>query len=91
LPNELATFGSVIVEGLVRPLARDQNPASGDTQVFKLMGFALAPSGSGRGPGAFGLNSVQQPYRTPGRARGDLQFGVQPLGVVALSIRGVLV
>ena len=39
---------------------------------------------------AFGLNAVEQPHRTPRRARGDLQFGMQPPGMVALGVGGVL-
>jgi hypothetical protein len=41
--------------------------------------------------GALGLDAVEQPHRTPGRARGDLEFGVQSPGVIALSIRRVFV
>ena len=37
------------------------------------------------------MDAVEQPYRTPGRARGDLEFGVQSPGVIALSIRRVFV
>jgi hypothetical protein len=37
------------------------------------------------------LDSIEQPHRTPGRARSDLQFGVQSVGVVALSVGGVLI
>ena len=41
-------------------------------------------------PGAVGLDAVEQPHRAPGRAWGDLEFSVEPPGVVALGVGGVL-
>jgi hypothetical protein len=35
LPNKFATFGPVIIQGLVGPLARAQHAAPGNPQVFK--------------------------------------------------------
>ena len=90
LPNEFAAFGAVILQRFVGPFPGDEDAASGDAEVFGLVGFALAPPGGHGVPGAVGLDSVEQPYRAPGRARGDAQFGVQPVGVVAVGVGGVL-
>ena len=65
LPNEFAAFGAVVIEGLVGPFAGDQDAASGDAQVFGLVGFALAASGCHGVPGAVGLDAVEQPHRAP--------------------------
>ena len=91
LPNEFGPFCAVIVEGLIGPLAGDQDAASGDAQVFGLVGFALAASRRHGVAGAFGLDSVEQPHRTARRARRDAEFGVEPVGVVAVGVGGVLV
>lgn len=48
LPNELGAFGAVVGRGLVGPLARDQDAASGDAEVFGLVRVALH-----RGEGVF--------------------------------------
>ncbi len=72
LPNECAAFGAVVIQALVGPLAGDQDATAGDAQVFGLVGLALAPPRGHGVPGAVGLDSVEQPHRTPGRARGDL-------------------
>ena len=37
-----------------------------------------------------GLDAVEQPHRTSRRARRDLQFGVQPPGVITVGVGGVL-
>ena len=66
LPNEFAAFGSVVIEGLVGPLPGDQHAASGDAQVFGLVGFAFAVSGGHGVAGAFGLDAVEEPYRAAG-------------------------
>ena len=65
LPNKFATFGPVFVEGLVGPFTGDEDAASGDAQVFGFVGFALAVPGGHGVPGAVGLDSVEQPHRTP--------------------------
>jgi hypothetical protein len=44
--------------------------------VLGLVGFALAASRRHGVPGAFGLNTVQQPHRTTRRTWSDLQLGV---------------
>jgi hypothetical protein len=36
------------------------------------------------------LDAIEQPHRTAWRARGDPEFGVEPVGVVALGVGGVL-
>ena len=54
------------------------------------MGLALAVPGGHGVAGAFGLDAIEQPHRTPGRARGDPEFGVEPMGMVALGVGGVL-
>jgi hypothetical protein len=61
LPNEFAAFGAVVVEGFVGPFAGDQDAASGDAEVFGLVGFALAASRGHGVSGAFGLDAVEQP------------------------------
>ena len=91
LPNEFAALGTVIIQAFVGPLARDQHPAPGNTQVFELVSFALAASGCHGVSSALGLDPIKQPYRTARRARGDLQFGVQPMDVIPLCIGGALV
>jgi hypothetical protein len=90
LPNESAALGPVVIEVLVRPLAGHQDASPGDAEVFGLVGFALAPSGGQGVSGAVGLDAIEQPHRTPGRAWGDLEFGVQAVGVVAVGVGGVL-
>jgi hypothetical protein len=62
LPNKFAAFGAVVVQGFVGPLPGDQDAASGDAEVFVLMGFALAPSGRHGVSGTFGLDAVEQPH-----------------------------
>jgi hypothetical protein len=37
---------------------------------------------------AFGLDAVEQPYGAAGRARSDLEFGVQALEVIPLGVGG---
>jgi hypothetical protein len=90
LPNEFAAFGAVVIQGLVGPLPRDQDTTASDAQVFGPVRLVLAVARSHGMSDAFGLNAVEQPHRTPRRARGDLQFGVQPSGVVAVGVGGVL-
>jgi hypothetical protein len=90
LPNEFATFGAVIVEGLVGPLAGDEDAAAGDAQMVELVGFAFAPSGGHGVSGAFGLDAVEQPYQAPRRAGGDLELSVQPPDVLSLGVGGAL-
>jgi hypothetical protein len=41
LPNECATFGAVVIEGLVGPFAGNQDAASGYAKVFGVVSFAL--------------------------------------------------
>jgi hypothetical protein len=65
LPNEFPAFGAMVLEGLVRPFPGDEHAASGDTQVFEFVGVAFASSGCHGVPGAFGLDAVEKPYRTP--------------------------
>ena len=65
LPNECAAFGAVVIEGLVGPLAGDQDSAPGDAQVFGFVGLALAPPGCHGVSGAAGLDAVEQPCRAP--------------------------
>jgi hypothetical protein len=91
LPNKFAAFGAVIVEGFVRPLSGDEHTASGDAEVLELVGFALAPPGCHGAARAFGLDAIQQPHWTAGCTRGDLEFGVQSMSMVALGISGVLI
>jgi hypothetical protein len=50
------------------------------------MGFAFAVPESHGVPGALGLDAVEQPHRTPRRARRDAQFGMQPPGMIPLPI-----
>ena len=64
LPNEFAAFGAVVIQGLVRPFAGDQDAASGDAEVFGLVGLAFAASGCHGVAGALGLDAVEQPERT---------------------------
>jgi hypothetical protein len=89
LPNEGGAFGAVVVEGLVRPLARDQDAAAGDAEVFGLVGLALALSRRGGQPGAGGLDAVEQPDSAAGRARGYAELGDEAAGVFALPFGGV--
>jgi hypothetical protein len=70
LPNKFTAFGSVIVEGLVRPFAGDQNAPSGNTQVLEFVSVSFAPAGSHGVAGAFGLDSVQKPYGQRGEHGG---------------------
>jgi hypothetical protein len=91
LPNERAALGPVVVEGFVRPFPGDEDAASGDAQVFGLVGFALAPPGCHGVPGAMGNDAIKQPHRTPWRAGGDAEFGVEAVGVVAVGVGGVFV
>jgi hypothetical protein len=42
LPNEFAAFVTVVIEGFVGPFPRDEDAASGDAEVFGLVGFTLA-------------------------------------------------
>jgi hypothetical protein len=72
LSNECAAFGAVIVEGFVGPFPGDEDAAPGDAKVFDFVGVAFASSGCHGVPGAFRLDSVEQPYRTPWRAWGEL-------------------
>jgi hypothetical protein len=66
LANEFTAFDAVIVQGFVGPLSGDQHPAPGNAQVFQLVSFAFALPGSHGVSGAFGLDAIQQPHRTPG-------------------------
>jgi len=43
LPNEFAAFGPVVIQRLVRPLSRYEDPSPGDAQVFGFVSLALAP------------------------------------------------
>ena len=65
LPNEGAAFGSVVIQALVGPLAGHEDATAGDTQVFGLVGLAFAPPRCHGVAGAAGLDSVEQPHRTP--------------------------
>ena len=89
LPNKFAPLGAVIGEALVGPLSGDQHPAPGDAEVLGAVRFALAASRRHRVPGPVGLNAIEQPDRTPRRARRDLQLGLQPASVIALGIGGL--
>jgi hypothetical protein len=89
LPNELPTLSAVIGETLVGPLAGDQHAAPRDAEVLGAVRFALAASRRHRVPGPLGLDAIEQPDRTPWRARRDPQLGVQPASVIALSIGGL--
>jgi hypothetical protein len=91
LPNEFPAFCAVIIEGLVGPFSGDQHTASGDAQVFGLVGLAFAASWRHGVSGPFGLDSVEQPHWTSRGARRHPEFGVQPVGVIALGVGGVLV
>jgi hypothetical protein len=91
LPNKCSTLGPVVIEGLVRPFPGDKDATAGDAQVFGLVRLAPAPPGCHRVLGALGLDAVEQPHRTPRRARGDAEFGVEPVGVVAVRVGGVLI
>jgi hypothetical protein len=66
LPNKFATFGAVVIEGFVGPFAGDQDPASGDAEVLRLVGFSLAATWGHGVPCALGLDAVEQPDRAPG-------------------------
>jgi hypothetical protein len=65
LPNKRAALGPVIIQRLIRPLSRHQDPSPGNAQVLGLVGLALAPSGGHGVSGAVGLDSVEQPHRAP--------------------------
>jgi hypothetical protein len=91
LPNEFATFGAVIVEGFVGPFAGDQDAAPSDPQVFESVSFAFAASRGHGVPGTLGLDPIQQPHRTARRARGDPEFGMQPVGMITLGVGGVFI
>ena len=91
LPNEFAAFGTMIIQSFVGPFAGDQDAASGDAQVFGLVCFAFAASRCHGVSGAFGLDSVEQPHRAARRAGRHAELGVEPVGVVALGVCGVLV
>jgi hypothetical protein len=54
------------------------------------MCFALAMSRCHGVPGALGLDPIEQPHGAAGRAGSYLEFGVQPVDVVALGVSGVL-
>ena len=88
LPNEFTAFGAVVMQGFVGPFAGDQDAAAGDAQVVGLVGLALAPSRGHGVPGAVGLDAIEQPHRAPRRARCDLQFCMQPSGMIALPVGG---
>ena len=66
LPNEFAAFSAVIIEGLVRPFPGDQHAAPSNTQMFHLVGFALALAGCHGVPGALGLDAIEKPDRAAG-------------------------
>jgi len=90
LPNKFATLSSVVLQGLVRPFPGHEDTAPGDAEVFGLVCLAFAPPRGHGVSGAVGLDSVEQPHRTPRRARRDPQLGVQPVGVIMLPVgRGV--
>ncbi|MDQ4030789.1 MAG: hypothetical protein M3332_00380 [Actinomycetota bacterium] len=91
LPNEFASFGAVIIKRLVGPFAGDQDAASGDAQVFGLVGLALAASRCHGVPSALGLNPVEKPHRAARGARGYAEFGVELVGVIALGMGGVFI
>jgi hypothetical protein len=74
----------------VGPLPGDQDATAGDAEVFGFVGLAFAVPGSHGVPGSLGLDAVEQPHRTAWRAQGDLEFGVQPAGMIPLPIRGSL-
>ena len=65
LPNEFAALGAVVIEGLVGPLPRHEDAASGDAEVFGLVGLALAAPRDQGVAGAAGLDAIEQPHRTP--------------------------
>jgi hypothetical protein len=58
--------------------------------MFESVHFALAAPRDHGVSSALGLDPIQQPHRTTRRARGDLQFGVQPVGVMPLSLCDVV-
>jgi hypothetical protein len=91
LPNEFAAFSPVILQRFVGPFAGDEDAAAGDAEVFGLVGLALAPSRDHGVPGAVGLDAVEKPHRAPRRARGNLQFRVQPPGMVTVGVDRVLI
>jgi hypothetical protein len=72
LPNKRAALSPMIAKGFVGPFARDEDAAPGDAEVFGFVGFALASPGGQGVSGTVGLDSIEQPYRAPRRARGDL-------------------
>jgi hypothetical protein len=76
LPNEFAAFGAVVVKGFVGPFPGDQDAASGDAEVFVLVGFVLASAGGCGVSGAVGLDAVEQPHRAVRGAWGDLELDV---------------
>ncbi|OLM08274.1 hypothetical protein Ae505Ps2_6253 [Pseudonocardia sp. Ae505_Ps2] len=84
LPNERRPFRAVVGQGLVGPLAGDEDAASGDAEVFGLVRFARAMPGCRSGSGALGFDAVEQPDRAARRARRDREFGGQAAGVLAL-------
>jgi hypothetical protein len=61
--------GAVIGQRLAGPLARDQHPAPGITEVIGIVGLALAPAGDQARPGVLGLDAVPEPVRAGRRAR----------------------
>jgi len=90
LPNKFATLSAVVIQGFVGPLSRDQDAAPRDAEMLGLVGFALAAPGRHRVPGPFGLDAIEQPDRTPWRARRNSQFGMQPASVLTVRIGGLL-
>jgi hypothetical protein len=58
--------------------------------MLGLVGFALAAPGRHRVPGPLGLDAIEQPDRTPWRARRDPQLSMQPASVLTVRIGGPL-
>jgi hypothetical protein len=78
----LFPVGPVVGQRLAGPLAGDQDPATGITEVISVVGLALAPAGDQAGPGVLGLDAVAEPVRAPWRARLEAQRLSQPRGVL---------
>jgi hypothetical protein len=89
LPNEFTALARWSSRVFVGPFAGDQDAASGDAEVLRLVGFALAASGCHGVPGAFGLDAIEQPDGATRRAGCDQEFGVQPAGMVVFRVGGV--
>ena len=57
---------AVVGEGLARPFAGDQDPATGVAEMLTAVGLALARPGPQASPGVLGLDAVAQPVRAAG-------------------------